>query len=167
MLLFHGVQNPESAARLDAAKHVAPNVKAMAATAMAATPNPATHAIPDDKTMPHADFSGELAVSSDMRPIRSEVSQHYQRKDFTVSSKNQSFLDQAREALMFARLGVDKDEIDQIKAKMAELQALYAEGKMSEEDLQAQMEALQAQLSEELQEAQTRREQAEQKEFTV
>jgi hypothetical protein len=157
MLLFRGMQTSERPTPLDGANSSAINAKT----------HPETHVVPDDKVMPNADFSNELAATAEMSTVRSELTQHFQRKEFSVSTKNQTFLEQAREALMFARLGVDKDKIDQIKAKMAELQALYAEGKISEQDLQAQMDALQSQLSEELQEAQARREQSEQKELIV
>lgn len=79
-----------------------------------------------------------------------------QNKTLTNSEKNSTFLEQANEALMYARLGVDKNKVDEIKAKMAELQALYEAGKISEQDLQVQMDALQSQLAEEVKKAQQR-----------
>lgn len=86
-----------------------------------------------------------------------------QSKTLTSSEKNNSFIEQAKEALLYARLGVDKNKIDEIKAKMAELQALYEAGKISEQDLQAKMDTLQSQLAEEVQKAQQRGELASKK----
>ena len=123
--------------------------------------NQSVHATPKEKLMPMASFANVLSQAAEMTSQKSATTHQLQHKDVTTSSQNHTFLQQAQEALMYARLGVDKHKIDEIKAKMSELQALYEAGQLSEDDLQKQMEALQAELSLEFTKAQERRENAE------
>lgn len=62
---------------------------------------------------------------------------------YKVAERNQSFLEKMREAVMFSRLGANKEKIDELKEKMAELEKLAAEGKISPEELEERMAALQ------------------------
>lgn len=62
---------------------------------------------------------------------------------YEVVERNQSFLEKMREAVMFSRLGANKEKIDELKEKMAELEKLAAEGKISPEELEERMAALQ------------------------
>ncbi|MEZ7207754.1 MULTISPECIES: hypothetical protein [unclassified Pseudoalteromonas] len=62
---------------------------------------------------------------------------------YEVVERNQSFLEKMREAVMFSRLGANKEKIDELKEKMAELEKLAAEGKISPEELEDRMAALQ------------------------
>ncbi|MDP4487759.1 hypothetical protein QDG88_07340 [Pseudoalteromonas piscicida] len=62
---------------------------------------------------------------------------------YEVVERNQSFLEKMREAVMFSRLGASKEKIDELKEKMAELEKLAAEGKISPEELEERMAALQ------------------------
>ncbi|USE69802.1 hypothetical protein CTT31_11990 [Pseudoalteromonas maricaloris] len=65
------------------------------------------------------------------------------RYKYEVVERNQSFLEKMREAVMFSRLGANKEKIDELKEKMAELEKLAAEGKISPEELEERMAALQ------------------------
>ncbi|RRS07436.1 MULTISPECIES: hypothetical protein [unclassified Pseudoalteromonas] len=61
---------------------------------------------------------------------------------YEVVERNETFLEKMREAVMFSRLGANKEKIDELKEKMAELEKLAAEGKISPEELEERMAAL-------------------------
>ncbi len=65
------------------------------------------------------------------------------------NSDKQSFSEKAMESLLFQRLGLNKEQVDKIKAAMEELESLLKEGKISEDEFKEQMEDLKEMLEEE------------------
>ncbi|MCQ8876872.1 hypothetical protein NQT69_02340 [Pseudoalteromonas shioyasakiensis] len=75
-------------------------------------------------------------------------------------SYDKSFLEEAKEALVYQRLGVDKQKIDEIKAQIEELAEQMQQQDADTETLQAKMQALQSMLEQEYQKGRERLEQA-------
>lgn len=72
---------------------------------------------------------------------------------------DKSFLEEAKEALVYQRLGVDKEKIDEIKAQIEELAEQMQQQGADIEILQAKMQELQSMLEQEYQKGRERLEQ--------
>ncbi|MFC0120119.1 hypothetical protein [Pseudoalteromonas xiamenensis] len=117
-----------------------------------------------DKEMPLADFGSQLGqaiAATEMKSAQSDFSQQMQMKEVSPYTSAQTFLEKAREAVMFGRLGVNKEKINEIREKMDELLDLYAQGAVTQEEFQEKMSQLQESLAEEYRIAQERREESE------
>ncbi|PHI38063.1 hypothetical protein CBQ28_05425 [Pseudoalteromonas sp. GCY] len=87
------------------------------------------------------DYVAAANIAAQSSPVLdNKVDEPYK---YEVVERNQSFLEKMREAVMFSRLGANKEKIDELKEKMAELEKLAAEGKISPEELEDRMAALQ------------------------
>lgn len=77
------------------------------------------------------------------------------QQDFSSQLKqptdDKSFLEEAKEALIYQRLGVDKEKIDEIKAQIEELAEQMQQQGADIETLQAKMQELQSMLDQEYQ----------------
>ncbi|MDN3377393.1 MULTISPECIES: hypothetical protein [unclassified Pseudoalteromonas] len=85
------------------------------------------------------------------------------QQDFATQLKqpthDKSFLEEAKEALVYQRLGVDKEKIDEIKAQIEELAEQMQQQGADIETLQAKMQELQSMLEQEYQKGRERLEQ--------
>ncbi|KID58193.1 hypothetical protein JF50_05770 [Pseudoalteromonas luteoviolacea] len=79
----------------------------------------------------------------------SELSQSLKQKDLSASRLNDSFLAQARQSMMFNRIGVNEDKIKEIESKMQELLARLESGEIDQKEFEKQMSALQEMLAKE------------------
>ncbi|MEJ6473406.1 hypothetical protein [Pseudoalteromonas piscicida] len=84
-------------------------------------------------------------AQSDTPVLENKVDEPYK---YQVVERNQTFLEKMREAVMFSRLGANKEQIDELKEKMAELEKLAEQGKISPKELEARMAALEKAMEE-------------------
>ncbi|WP_462154195.1 hypothetical protein [Pseudoalteromonas piscicida] len=87
------------------------------------------------------DYVAAANIAAQSSPVLDNIADEPYK--YEVVERNQSFLEKMREAVMFSRLGANKEKIDELKEKMAELEKLAAEGKISPEELEDRMAALQ------------------------
>lgn len=78
----------------------------------------------------------------------SQTSQQLQNKEVSVYAKNESFLAQAKEVLLLQRMGVNKESVDELRARLEQLNELLASGKITEEAYQEQKALIEEQMSE-------------------
>lgn len=103
-------------------------------------------------------------VGLPVKPVEQieDAAKPYQQ-DFTAQlrqpSYDKSFLEEANQALVYQRLGVDKEKIDEIKAQIEELAEQMQQQGADIETLQAKMQELQSMLEQEYQKGRERLEQ--------
>ncbi|KAF7774220.1 hypothetical protein PCIT_a0627 [Pseudoalteromonas citrea] len=104
-----------------------------------------------EKSQPQApqerqEFAKEMATYTP-----SEMTKSLQNKNVSVYSKDDSFLGQMKEALLLNRMGVSKEKVDELRAKLDELDKLLANGTISQEEYQEQRELIEKEMTEEYQ----------------
>ena len=101
-----------------------------------------------EKSQPQArqEFAKEMATYTP-----SETTKSLQNKNVSVYSKDDSFLGQMKEALLLSRMGVSKEKVDELRAKLDELDKLLANGGISQEEYQQQRELIEKELAKEYQ----------------
>jgi predicted RNase H-like nuclease (RuvC/YqgF family) len=105
----------------------------------------------------HASAAGMLSQTArldDMKAMHTPASSAQQL--LQKQSEPSSFLAQAQEALVYQRLGVDKEKIDEIKAQIEKLAEQMQQQGADTKALQEKMNELQAMLDEEYQKGRER-----------
>ncbi len=98
-------------------------------------------------TVPHNYF---VATNMEKQTTAAPAVPAKEPAKYKVVERNQTFLEKMKEAVIFSRLGANKEQIDELKEKMAELEKLAAEGKISPKELEERMAALQEAMNEAL-----------------
>ncbi|NOU50718.1 hypothetical protein HG263_09235 [Pseudoalteromonas sp. JBTF-M23] len=91
----------------------------------------------------------------------SSVSKQLQKKDVSIYSRNQSFLEKVQEAALLQRMGVNKEKLEELKEQLAVLEKQFADGNISQKDYQEQRAIIEEEIAKEYEQAQKRREEQE------